>query len=61
MRIKVNSHWLPEPKFLARDALYTHAYCPECFAKEMALAEEYAAGSEIKTAAPMLTPQLAGV
>jgi hypothetical protein len=42
-RIKVNHNWLAEPRFLARDANYTHSYCPECLGEEMAKVEEYAA------------------
>ncbi len=41
-RIEVNDSWMPEPRFLARDASYTHTYCPECLAEEIAKLKEYA-------------------
>jgi hypothetical protein len=58
-RIKVNSNWLPEPKFLARDAIYTHAYCPECLEKEMAMVEKYAPEEPSSATAPLLTTHFA--
>jgi len=61
LRIKVNSNWLPEPRFLARDAIYTHAYCPECLAKEMAMVEEYAPARDTAAAPSLLAPNLARV
>lgn len=41
-RIKVNGNWLPEPRFLSSRTSYSHAYCPICLDKEMAVAEKYA-------------------
>lgn len=58
-RIKVNSNWLPEPKFLAHDAIYTHAYCPECLEQELAMVENYTLDAPISVTAPLLTTRFA--
>lgn len=55
-RIKVNSNWLPAPRFLARDANYTYAYCPGCLSEELAMVEKHspvkALGATVVSAFP---------
>jgi hypothetical protein len=32
-RVQVGKHWMTEVPGLNRDALYSHGYCPSCYAE----------------------------
>lgn len=56
-RVKVNSNWLPEPRFLAKETNYTHTYCPDCLAAEMAKVENHSPTAAIISSGSMASSQ----